>query len=30
MGYVKAGTATVTLQVYDRDGALLQTYHYTE
>lgn len=30
MGYVKAGTATVTLEVYDRDGALLQTYHFTK
>lgn len=30
MGYVKAGTAIITLEVYDRDGALIETYHFSE
>lgn len=30
MGYVEAGTATATLEVYDRDGTLIQTYCFTK
>ena len=30
MGYVEAGTATATLEVYDRDGVLIQTYLFSK